>query len=79
MPSDISDAVLFLAPDESRYVTGLTMTADAGFVTRYGAQPDGRDAPACAHWRRDHEQREAVRGHRRGQAESGILTKRAAA
>ena len=29
-PSDISNAVLFLASDESRYVTGLTMTVDAG-------------------------------------------------
>jgi len=27
---DISNAVLFLASDESRYVTGLTMTIDAG-------------------------------------------------
>jgi NAD(P)-dependent dehydrogenase (short-subunit alcohol dehydrogenase family) len=31
---DISDAVLFLASDESRYVTGLTMTVDAGASAR---------------------------------------------
>jgi NAD(P)-dependent dehydrogenase (short-subunit alcohol dehydrogenase family) len=31
---DISDAVLFLASDESRYVTGLTMTVDAGATAR---------------------------------------------
>jgi SDR family mycofactocin-dependent oxidoreductase len=31
---DISDAVLFLASDESRYVTGLTMTVDAGANAR---------------------------------------------
>ncbi|MFZ3393339.1 mycofactocin-coupled SDR family oxidoreductase [Rhodococcus sp. 7Tela_A2] len=29
-PEDISNAVLFLASDESRYVTGLTLTVDAG-------------------------------------------------
>jgi SDR family mycofactocin-dependent oxidoreductase len=29
-PVDISNAVLFLASDEARYVTGLTMTVDAG-------------------------------------------------
>ena len=31
---DISNAVLFLASDESRYVTGLTMTVDAGASAR---------------------------------------------
>lgn len=34
--SDISNAVLFLASDESRYVTGLTLTVDAGFMTKVG-------------------------------------------
>ena len=29
-PNDISNAVLFLASDDGRYVTGLTMTVDAG-------------------------------------------------
>src|SRR5262245_51386268 len=29
-PADISNAVLFLASDEARYVTALTMTVDAG-------------------------------------------------
>jgi SDR family mycofactocin-dependent oxidoreductase len=33
-PEDISNAVLFLASDESRYVTGLTMTVDAGATAR---------------------------------------------
>jgi SDR family mycofactocin-dependent oxidoreductase len=31
---DISDAVVFLASDESRFVTGLTMTVDAGAAAR---------------------------------------------
>ena len=29
-PRDISNAVLFLASDEARYVTGLEFTVDAG-------------------------------------------------
>ena len=33
-PLDISNAVLFLASDESRYVTGLTMTIDAGSMLK---------------------------------------------
>jgi (+)-trans-carveol dehydrogenase len=36
--NDVSDAVLFLASDESRYVTGLTMTVDAGLVTKLAHQ-----------------------------------------
>ena len=33
---DVSNAVLFLASDESRYVTGLNLTVDAGLATRLG-------------------------------------------
>ena len=33
-PRDISNAVLFLASDEARYITGLTMTVDAGATAR---------------------------------------------
>jgi len=33
-PRDVSEAVLFLASDESRYVTGLEFTIDAGNTTR---------------------------------------------
>ncbi|MCA1846344.1 MAG: mycofactocin-coupled SDR family oxidoreductase [Actinobacteria bacterium] len=36
-PIDISNAVLFLASDESRYVTGLSLWVDAGFGTKVGA------------------------------------------
>jgi SDR family mycofactocin-dependent oxidoreductase len=33
-PEDISNAVIYLASDQSRYVTGLTMTVDAGSTAR---------------------------------------------
>src|SRR5882724_3482974 len=35
-PIDISNAVLFLASDESRYVTGLPLWVDAGLGTKVG-------------------------------------------
>jgi len=35
-PEDVANAVLFLASDEARYVTGVTMQIDAGFYTRVG-------------------------------------------
>jgi len=33
-PVDISNAVVFLASDESRYITGITMPVDAGFMEK---------------------------------------------
>jgi SDR family mycofactocin-dependent oxidoreductase len=33
-PRDISDAVLFLASDLSRYITGVTLPVDAGFTVK---------------------------------------------
>jgi SDR family mycofactocin-dependent oxidoreductase len=33
-PADISNAVLFLASEEARYVTGLTLTVDAGSMLK---------------------------------------------
>jgi SDR family mycofactocin-dependent oxidoreductase len=38
-PIDISNAVLWLASDESRYVTGVTLPVDAGFSVKVGATP----------------------------------------
>jgi SDR family mycofactocin-dependent oxidoreductase len=36
---DISNAVLWLASDESRYVTGVTLPVDAGFAVKVGGAP----------------------------------------
>jgi NAD(P)-dependent dehydrogenase (short-subunit alcohol dehydrogenase family) len=36
-PRDVSDAVLWLASDESRYVTGVSLPVDAGFLQKIGA------------------------------------------
>ncbi len=33
-PVDISNAVLFLASDEARYITGVTLPVDAGFLDK---------------------------------------------
>jgi (+)-trans-carveol dehydrogenase len=33
-PADISNAVLWLASDESRYVTGITLPVDAGSLIK---------------------------------------------
>jgi SDR family mycofactocin-dependent oxidoreductase len=35
-PEDISRTVVYLASDESRYVTGQTLAVDAGFTTKVG-------------------------------------------
>jgi NAD(P)-dependent dehydrogenase (short-subunit alcohol dehydrogenase family) len=31
---DVSNAVLWLASDEARYITGVTLPVDAGFINR---------------------------------------------
>jgi (+)-trans-carveol dehydrogenase/(-)-trans-carveol dehydrogenase len=33
-PVDISNAVLFLASDEARYITGVALPVDAGLLTK---------------------------------------------
>ena len=33
-PVDISNALLFLASDEARYITGSELTVDAGFTIK---------------------------------------------
>ena len=33
-PDDITNAVVFLASDEARYVTGVALPVDAGFAIR---------------------------------------------
>jgi NAD(P)-dependent dehydrogenase (short-subunit alcohol dehydrogenase family) len=33
-PIDVSNAILWLLSDEARYVTGITLPVDAGFLNR---------------------------------------------
>jgi (+)-trans-carveol dehydrogenase len=33
-PADVSNALLFLASDEARYVTGVALPVDAGYAIR---------------------------------------------
>jgi NAD(P)-dependent dehydrogenase (short-subunit alcohol dehydrogenase family) len=33
-PIDISNAILWLVSDEARYVTGVTLPVDAGFINK---------------------------------------------
>jgi (+)-trans-carveol dehydrogenase len=34
LPEDVANAVLFLASDESKWTTGLTLTVDCGNYTK---------------------------------------------
>lgn len=45
-PEDIANLAVFLAGDESRYITGQTLVVDAGSLTMGGAVPDINDAIA---------------------------------
>lgn len=38
-PEDVADAVLFLASDESKYITGIELTIDGGILAGAGAPP----------------------------------------
>ena len=38
-PADISNAVLFLASDEARYITGVTLPIDAGALVKLSPPP----------------------------------------
>ncbi len=45
MPIDIANALLYLASDEARYVTGQTLAVDAGVTTAIGAGTFHRQEP----------------------------------
>jgi NAD(P)-dependent dehydrogenase (short-subunit alcohol dehydrogenase family) len=38
-PEDVANAALFLAADESRYITGIELTIDGGILAGAGAPP----------------------------------------
>ena len=38
-PVDVSNAVLWLASDEARYITGVALPVDAGFCQKIGGTP----------------------------------------
>ena len=39
MPDDVANAVLFLASDESKYITGIELTIDGGLLAGAAAAP----------------------------------------
>ncbi|MDB2613849.1 glucose 1-dehydrogenase [Chlamydiales bacterium] len=43
MPEDIANAALFLASDESRYITGIELTIDGGLLAGASAAPKRQD------------------------------------
>lgn len=42
MPEDVANAVLFLASDESKYITGTELTIDGGLLAGAGASPSNK-------------------------------------
>lgn len=43
LPEDVANAVLFLASDESKYITGIELTIDGGLLAGAGAPPSKAD------------------------------------
>lgn len=39
LAEDVANAVLFLASDESKYITGIELTVDGGILAGAGAPP----------------------------------------
>lgn len=39
MKDDVANAILFLASDESKYITGIELTIDGGLLAGAGAPP----------------------------------------
>lgn len=45
MPDDVANAVLFLASDESKYITGIELTIDGGLLAGAGAPVAKQETP----------------------------------
>ena len=49
-PADISNAVLFLASDEARYITGVTLPIDAGALVKLSHEGRRSGRGSAAGW-----------------------------
>lgn len=51
LPEDVANAILFLASDESKYITGIELTVDGGILAGASATPKRQEDVAKGRWK----------------------------